>query len=69
MSETYTTAHGNAGSLTHRARPGIEPVSSWILVRLVSTEPYRNSQDNDFMSFGYMPIGGMDHMVVLFLIF
>ena len=24
---TYTTAHGNAGSLTHRARPGIKPVS------------------------------------------
>ena len=26
------TAQGNAGSLTHRARPGIEPVSSWMLV-------------------------------------
>ena len=36
---TYTTAHGNAGSLTHWGRPGIEPVSSWILVRFVSTEP------------------------------
>ena len=24
--------HSNAGSLTHSARPGIEPVSSWILV-------------------------------------
>ena len=23
----------------HRVRPGIEPVSSWILVRFVSTEP------------------------------
>ena len=32
-------AHGNTGSLTHRARPGIEPVSSWILVRFVTTEP------------------------------
>ena len=30
---TYTTAHGNAGSLTHWVRPGIEPVSSWMLVR------------------------------------
>ena len=30
---TYTTAHGNARSLTHWARPGIEPASSWILVR------------------------------------
>ena len=24
-SVTYTTAHGNVGSLTHGARPGIEP--------------------------------------------
>ena len=35
-SATYTTARGNVGSLTHWARPGIEPVSSWILVRLVN---------------------------------
>jgi len=32
VSATYTTAHSNAGPLTHWARPGIEPVSSWILV-------------------------------------
>ena len=32
VSVTYTTAHDNA-------RPGIEPASSWILVRFVSTEP------------------------------
>ena len=31
-SATYTTAHGNARSLTHWARPGIEPTSSWLLV-------------------------------------
>ena len=31
VSVTYTTAHGNAGSLTHWARPGIEPESSRIL--------------------------------------
>ena len=28
----YTTAHGRAGSPTHR---GIEPTSSWILVRFI----------------------------------
>ena len=28
-SVTYTTAHGNVGSLTQRVRPGIEPPSSW----------------------------------------
>ena len=33
---TYTTGHGNAGSLTHWARPGIELMSSWILVRFVN---------------------------------
>ena len=52
MSETYTTAHSNVGSLTHWMGPGIEaisswilvrfvtkPISSWILVRFVTTEP------------------------------
>ena len=39
MSVTYTTAHGNTRSLIHWARPGIEPASSWILVKFVSTEP------------------------------
>ena len=33
---TYTTAHGNVGSLTHRARPGIEPATSWFLIRFVN---------------------------------
>ena len=37
-SATYITAHDNARSLTHWARPWIEPVSSWILVRFISTE-------------------------------
>ena len=37
-SVTCTTAHGNARSLTHWARPGIEPTSSWILVGFISTE-------------------------------
>ena len=35
-SVTYTTAHGNARSLTHWVRPGIEPVSSWMLVGFVN---------------------------------
>ena len=42
-SATYTTAHGNARSLIHRARPGIEPTSSVMLLRFVSAEPERNS--------------------------
>ena len=36
VSSTYTTAHSNTRSLTHRARPGIEPISSWILVVFVN---------------------------------
>ena len=34
-SSTYTTAHGNTGSLTHWVRPGIEPATSWFLVRFI----------------------------------
>ena len=33
-------SHSNAGSLTHWMRPGVEPASSWILVRLFSAEPW-----------------------------
>ena len=39
MSATYTTAHSNARSLTHQTRPGIEFVSSWILVGFICAEP------------------------------
>ena len=35
-SATYTTAHSNAGSLTHWARAGIEPATSWFLVGFVN---------------------------------
>ena len=31
----YTTAHSNSRSLTHRTRLGIEPASSWFLVRFI----------------------------------
>ena len=36
MFAAYTIAQGNAILLTHRARPGIEPTSSWILVGSVT---------------------------------
>jgi len=39
VSVTYTTTHGSAGSLTHWVRPGIEPATSWLLVRFVSAVP------------------------------
>ena len=40
-SVTDTTAHGNSGSPTHQAKPGIQPTTSWFLVRFVNTEPRR----------------------------
>ena len=39
MSENYTPAQGNTGSLTHWVRPCIETASSWLLVRFVSAAP------------------------------
>ena len=38
-SVTHSTAHSNAGSLTHCMRPGIEPKASWILVGFLTAEP------------------------------
>ena len=38
LSATYTTAHGNARTLTHWVRPGIKPMSSWTLVGFVTSE-------------------------------
>ena len=40
-SATYTTSHSNARSLTHLARPGIKPATSWFLVGFVSAVPQR----------------------------
>ena len=36
MSAIYTTAHGNAGSLTHWRQPGIELAFSWTLARFLT---------------------------------
>ena len=38
-SAIYTTAHHNAGSLTHSVMIGIEPTTSWFLVGFVSAAP------------------------------
>ena len=46
---TYTTDHSNAGSLTHWARQWIKPVSSWIPVRFVTTEPQRELPHSQFL--------------------
>ena len=50
VSVTYTTAHGNARSSTHRVRPGMEPTSSWILVGFITVAPQR-----EFPQLGFKP--------------
>ena len=32
-------SHSNTGSLTHWARPGIKPMSSWTIVEFITAEP------------------------------
>ena len=42
-SVTYTTAHSDTGSLTHWARPGMEPATSSFLIRFISDVPRREN--------------------------
>ena len=42
-----TRAHGNARSLTHGVRPGIDSESSWILVGFISAESMMGTPAND----------------------
>ena len=59
-SVTYTTDHGNTGSLTHGVRPGIEPVSLWIPVGFVTAEPrWELTGEGLFFSLG----AGSRHML------
>ena len=44
----HSTAHGNAGSLIHWVRPGIELSTSWLLVRFISTVPQQELQSLNF---------------------
>ena len=70
VSETYTTAHSNASSLTHWERPGIKPESSWILVGFISIVPQRElpelfiiSQERDacgLSPWGLFPPSGLE---------
>ena len=47
----YTTAHGNTGYLTHWARPGIEPASSWILVGFITLATMGSPVIENLLSF------------------
>ena len=48
VSVTYTTAYGNTRSLTHWARPGIEPATSWFRVGFISSVPRWELQEVHF---------------------
>ena len=50
-STTYTTAHGNTGSLIHWVRLGIKPASSRILVGFVSAAPQQELLRSLFLFF------------------
>ena len=40
--ESLCCSHSNTISLTHRARPGVESVSPWMLVRFIPSEPWQD---------------------------
>ena len=44
----YTTAHGNAGSLTRWARPAIQSAASWVLVGFVMLSHGGNTQHREY---------------------
>ena len=72
-SVTCTTAHGNAGSLTHWARPRIETASSWMLVRFISTEPrweflYLQTLRINSEKASHVLRGNIDHITILFFL-
>ena len=58
----YTAAHSNAGSLTHCAGPA-GPASSWILVRVITTEPRRELPE--WQSLGVRP---GNHLLVILML-
>ena len=56
---TNTTAPGNARSLTHWVRPGMEPASSWILVRFVTHWATLGTPIRGFESQSQTPLYGI----------
>ena len=53
---TYTAAPGNAGSVTHWARPGIKPESSWMLVGFVTRWAITGTPIFEFFKLSYICI-------------
>ena len=66
---TSTTAHGNTGSLTHWARQGMEPATSWFLVGFISTSPWRELWFTMFYKFLLYSQVTQSHIYVYTLLF
>ena len=60
LSATYTTAHGNAGSLTHGARPGMEPASSRIPVGFLTRRATMGTPMTPFSTYFPTDIGAVN---------
>ena len=60
--DLHHTAHTNARSLTHWARPGIKPASSWLLVRFVTAEPQWELQG---LPISYLPAWDTSHAATM----
>ena len=64
VSAAYTTTHNKAWSLTHWARPGIKPATSWLLVGFVNhwamtgTPTPKFISENWFFFFFFFRVGG-----------
>ena len=66
-SMTYTIAHGDAGSLTHLARPGIKSASSLILFGFIPLSHNGNSREKFFMC-KYTCIRGINQLISFYSI-
>ena len=64
-----TTTHGYTGSLTHWARPGIEPASSWILVGFITAEPWWELHESFYREKGNLIFWGWGQSVWYFLLY
>ena len=58
-------SHSNARSLSHQARPGIEPASSWMLLRFVSVEPQQELPSFNFLINIFLIINLMQYSIFL----
>ena len=67
-SATYTTDHSHARFPTHWMRPGIKRTSSWILVRLISTEPQWELSEACFKFQNYLVFSVEEIILYYFII-